>query len=392
MSHPEAGTFPEKPFVVVMPKDVVTLSGTPKTGFTQECTSTSPASKGRKQCCSFKMGVRGKMHNSLMSKDFDSQSPLSTYREAQAECEKEGSRLCTLKEFEGGTVQMLDPNHKVWTSDSCTYVPGDEIDKNVEVLQTLAATVAKLEKKADGIENELKFIWEKREAAQSHEDLPFTMDNLTHDVILKDYNLVVKSSARTPGTGNLVVGLGHHFNKASNSVILGEDNEVTGDSDSVGGGVYNQAMGTYTSVLGGSDNKAVKKFATVLGGKENTAQGKASAVGGGEGNMATGIGSAVAGGYENTASGKDAVVGGGDSNDAQAEASTVNNGYLNQVLGAGSGVHDGFNRINKATTLIVQKKGEAHKAPSPPHGKSKPPGKVQIMPSHGVQIMPSGHH
>merc|ERR1719305_1433363 len=71
---------------------------------------------------------------------------------------------------------------------------------------------------------------------------PFKLDYQQKTARLEDWNLHVTSPQNKPHQGNVVVGVGHFYNGASNSVAFGKHNRVTGVSVGVFGGMHNQAQ------------------------------------------------------------------------------------------------------------------------------------------------------
>merc|ERR1719487_1507187 len=143
---------------------------------------------------------------------------------------------------------------------------------------------------------------------------PFVVDPNTHTVYLRDWNFHVMSHTLRPGRGNLVVGIGHSFNLATNSFIAGEHNTVAGESVTVAGGRENAAEGAATSVLGGEWNIATGNMTVVSSGTKNEADGRMTAITGGEDNEADGDMGVVSGGGDNVVEGGESVVTGGEDN------------------------------------------------------------------------------
>jgi hypothetical protein len=154
---------------------------------------------------------------------------------------------------------------------------------------------------------------------------------------------IVRGGART---GNLIVGSGHTWTKATESFVAGyantiasmnasvcggSRNKATGYWSSISGGYGNQASSYYASVSGGRDNKATNYGASISGGLRNTASGIYTSVSGGRINQATACGDSVSGGLGNIASGIYASVSGGIGNKATAQYSSVSGGRRRSI-------------------------------------------------------------
>ncbi len=126
------------------------------------------------------------------------------------------------------------------------------------------------------------------------------------------------------GSHNLVVGMKHTYS-ASEGIVAGQENTISGAGSSVTGGTFNTASGLYSSVSGGSHNTAIGSWSSVSGGFTNVAGGTLA------GRPGYGFASWVGGGYRNTAIGSLSSVTGGATNTASGDYSTVSGGAnLNQ--------------------------------------------------------------
>jgi hypothetical protein len=119
------------------------------------------------------------------------------------------------------------------------------------------------------------------------------------------------------GSHNVVVGEAHNFSRFG-GLVIGSNNEISGDFAAVSGGQRNTASGLIASVSGGFGNTASGELAVVSGGQNNTA---------------SGFNAMVSGGLVNFASGGFAVVIGGNTNDASGELAVVSGGQLNRASG-----------------------------------------------------------
>jgi hypothetical protein len=102
------------------------------------------------------------------------------------------------------------------------------------------------------------------------------------------------------GSHNVVVGEFLNFSSFG-GLVVGHNNEVSGEFSSVSGGEFNTASGVRSSVSGGSGNTANGFAASVSGGEFNTASSFAASVSGGSNNTASGPTASVSGGEVNTA-------------------------------------------------------------------------------------------
>jgi len=362
--HPEPakefGYYEDQPYGAILPNQVATIQGDPKTGLHHSCTATKAVKKAAAQCCSLSLD----QHMNIEPEGKRKIGSEMTYRQADLHCENRGLRLCTVNEFEGGHVKVEDATVLMWTSDNCDFSTPegrkfieeqkkDNMDAGEATMGRLTFVVNALEKKEALLQEQLHTIMIAHAGAMESAKLPFTVDNTNHVVELKDFNLVIRSSQHTPGTGNLEVGLGHNVKHSDNGFVAGENNYISGTAIAVAGGTDNQAVGKFTAVLGGKGNKAGKPYATIAGGEENTAIGRGSQVDGGQGNTASAMGSVVAGGSMNHGVGKFAVVAAGLNNTASGTASVALNGRFNEAEGSGSGVSEGKHRINAMSSLAV---------------------------------------
>ena len=122
------------------------------------------------------------------------------------------------------------------------------------------------------------------------------------------------TDART-GSHNVVVGSRNNFSSFG-GLVVGAENEISGEFASVSGGTFNTASGRTSSVSAGFANTAGGDFASVSGGEDNSASGRGTSVSGGGQNTASGVASSVSGGQLNTASGGVSSVTGGENNTA----------------------------------------------------------------------------
>lgn len=156
---------------------------------------------------------------------------------------------------------------------------------------------------------------------------PFRIDYKHHTLFLDNWNLNINSKLDRGGMGNLVVGLNQSFDRARNSVILGDSNRAVGS--------YGLVAGRYNMVKG--------RGAVITGGEHNLATGTFANVAGGAGNNATAVFASVRGGHDNLASGPFSVVSGGLHNVAEGAESTVTAGFNNRVFGNMSSINGGAN-------------------------------------------------
>ena len=145
------------------------------------------------------------------------------------------------------------------------------------------------------------------------------------------------------GSHNVVVGTGHNFGSFG-GLVVGSDNQISGEFASVSGGTGNFASGDHSSVSGGFDNSARGDFSSVSGGDGNQAFGLNSSVSGGAFNIAGRSFSSVSGGQGNIADGDSSSVSGGAGNTASGGGSSVSGGFRNRASGDESSVSGGLNR------------------------------------------------
>lgn len=111
---------------------------------------------------------------------------------------------------------------------------------------------------------------------------------IPNDVVVTGNVLVhsLTDTAEDVGRGNVVIGHGHTYGRAQNTLVAGGQNTAEGNGVSVLG-LANAASGNHASVLGGTGN---------------TASGPQSSIVGGSGNEASGVNSVVAGGVDQVVS------------------------------------------------------------------------------------------
>jgi hypothetical protein len=150
------------------------------------------------------------------------------------------------------------------------------------------------------------------------------------------------------GSHNVVVGSQHNFSSFG-GLVVGLENEISGEFATVTGGRANKARGRFASVSGGTDGEALAQHSSVSGGINNIATGFAAWLGGGATNRANGDQSVVSGGIGNTASGVSSSVSGGTNNTASGLDSSVSGGENNTASGDFSSVSGGTNRSAPGT-------------------------------------------
>jgi hypothetical protein len=176
-----------------------------------------------------------------------------------------------------------------------------------------------------------------------------------NEVVITGANLRIVNglgdTETTNGLGNLIVGYNELRNdRFSPDVRTGSHNVVVGSRNnfsSFGGlvvGAENEISGEFASVSVGFQNIASGDLSSVSGGVGNGASGFGSSVSGGIGNLASGGDSSVSGGNDNRASGLIASVSGGSFNTASGNTSSVSGGQQNTASGTRSSVSGGFNR------------------------------------------------
>jgi hypothetical protein len=157
----------------------------------------------------------------------------------------------------------------------------------------------------------------------------------------------VSGGTRNIASGDFSSVSGGQFNTASGeraSVSGGGQNAASGPIASISGGALNIASGGVSSVSGGANNTATNDFTWVTGGEFNTASGERASVCGGESNQATGVSASVCGGFRNTASFNISSVSGGVNNTASGLGASVSGGENNTASGNFSSVSGGTNR------------------------------------------------
>jgi hypothetical protein len=335
---------------ITFPPEVVAIMGPRK-----ECMKTDDFTKLSAHCCSFKF-------NHLLP--FDADLEKMPYRQAYKYCEEQGHRLCTLGEVEAGLVRLPEEmDHPMWTASTCnelhpvvlsnvtvqkeTGPPPLEDIPTADTLEELRKSLQHLFGVQKESEDAVKVLREEAEA-NGGKMLPFTMNSDTHDVVLEGWNLAIKSQDRRLGEGNLVVGLGHNIQKASNSFVAGEQNTAEGDSVTIAGGWMNKAATQFSTVLGGQHNTAAESYSSILGGMNNKAEAHGSVVVGGESNIAQGEAAVIGGGYGNTGKGRFASVEGGYMNQANGESSSIGGGSKNEVQGTGAAIGGGTDKQSSA--------------------------------------------
>lgn len=150
----------------------------------------------------------------------------------------------------------------------------------------------------------------------------------------------VWADSHQSGSHNVVVGDEHNYSRFG-GLVVGTDNNITGDWSSVSGGRLNQAIGAHSAVGGGRTNTAGGQDSSVSGGNINSASGPLSSVTGGKNNNANGAYASVTGGEWNWAYGiASAIVGGGGSHVSEGNAARAN--YTAILGGLGNGAGQGF--------------------------------------------------
>jgi hypothetical protein len=89
------------------------------------------------------------------------------------------------------------------------------------------------------------------------------------------------------GTHNLVLGSLNNY-AGWGGLVVGSNNEISGDFATVTGGAANTASGPGASVTAGGANVASGLFSSVTGGENNTASGSFTSVSGGNGRTSAG--------------------------------------------------------------------------------------------------------
>src|SRR5215510_12678052 len=144
-----------------------------------------------------------------------------------------------------------------------------------------------------------------RVAALEDKLVAVTFNSANHELMLTGANLRIVnglgSTETTNGVGNLIVGYNEprgfepDVHTGSHNVVVGPQHNFS----SFGGlvvGLQNEISGQYASVSGGGSNTASRRGASVSGGEINTALGDHASVSGGFENAASGSHSSVSGG------------------------------------------------------------------------------------------------
>lgn len=150
------------------------------------------------------------------------------------------------------------------------------------------------------------------------------------ELIVANSNLrVFSDDPSAKGKGNLVVGLNHAYQAASNGFVAGAGNTIMGHAPSITGGKHNSAS-TLAVVGGGLGNSASETYTFVAAGFNN---------------QATGNGSAIITGFNNTAAGLISFTAGGENNVAQGPGAVAIAGDNNELIGVGSVGITGSNNV-----------------------------------------------
>lgn len=162
----------------------------------------------------------------------------------------------------------------------------------------------------------------------------------------------VSVSANVTAGGKLNVGQSN-TNPGTFAMVLGSNNQSSGNYSTVAGGASNQALNQYTAVGGGLSNSAVGSHAVVSGGQSNLANDQWSYVGGGSLNHADRLAATVSGGYADTASGIYSFVGGGQSNRADGSRASVAGGQGNKAFGGSSAIGGGLDNYTSGKYSVI---------------------------------------
>jgi hypothetical protein len=150
------------------------------------------------------------------------------------------------------------------------------------------------------------------------------------------------------GSHNVVIGKFHNFSSFG-GLVVGFENEISGQYASVSGGLFNTASGNGASVSGGRGNLAKGASSSVSGGAANTSLSDMSSISGGRSNgTIDGESASISGGFGNTASGELSSVSGGRFNTASGNGASVSGGQSNTASGDDSSVSGGHNRTAPA--------------------------------------------
>ena len=184
--------------------------------------------------------------------------------------------------------------------------------------------------------------------------------------LIVGYNELRGTGDDRNGSHNVVIGTKHNYS-AYGGLVVGQNNEISGNYASVSGGHDSIASGTWSSVSGGSYNQASRANSSVSGGRDNTAAAESASISGGRYNSATGDYSSVSGGGSlymgqgNRAEGAFSSVNGGILNYAQGEYSSVNGGASNYAIGRFSSVAGGQSaNVNRESSSVVGDAGNVY--------------------------------
>lgn len=158
-------------------------------------------------------------------------------------------------------------------------------------------------------------------------------------------------SVRILGTGGLIIGTGNTLSNTQ-SLVVGQSNQATGNLSSItggmlntasgdrsfiGGGFANTASGDISTVGGGGANKNLAHFSTIAGGNDNHTFGEKSAIPGGIGLVTTSFSEIVVGLNNDTT--------GGSTNSKTAYVAT------DRLFVIGNGTNNNLNRSNALEML-----------------------------------------
>jgi hypothetical protein len=143
------------------------------------------------------------------------------------------------------------------------------------------------------------------------------------------------SIANRGGSHNLILGVTHSYTGCG-SLVQGHSNKAFA-SDALVCGVNNIVSGIRGATIGGNNNHASGEHAVVVGGQSATASGNSSVVVAGNQNEASGTFSAALGGVYNDALGLGTVAAGGRYNSVSGEHSGIFGGQYNTVDPASTG-------------------------------------------------------
>lgn len=171
------------------------------------------------------------------------------------------------------------------------------ITRDTEMREALEGYVKKEVEKAKTTPDEAIKIQQLEARIKKLEALLDNVVRKGNDLVFSNLNLIINngsgSTARTNGTGNLVVGYddpgsGSHNvlvgskNRCSSygSIVSGSGNSVSGKNAAAIGGNGNSASGDSSTILGGRDNSASGSYSSVMGGSENKAKGDYTGING----------------------------------------------------------------------------------------------------------------